>query len=183
MKYRTIVADPPWQYLKSAVTEGKSRLYAEDRYATMTMEKIAALPVREVAADNAHLYLWVTNPRLYHDRHDHQGTTPYDIMRAWGFDYRTTLTWVKGNGAGMGAYYRIDTEHVLFGIRGNAPIAPSNRVSNVFYAPRRGHSEKPEVFLDLVEQISPGPYLELFARRVRLGWQGWGEEWYEGAAW
>jgi N6-adenosine-specific RNA methylase IME4 len=175
--YRTIVADPPWQYLKSGVvSDGKGRRYAEDNYPTLTMEEIAALPVQELADENAHLYLWTTCPRLYHDRNRPDSPTPFDIMRGWGFDYRTLLTWVKGDRVGMGAYFRVDTEHVLFGIRGSAPIVPEMRESNVVRSARTRHSEKPDAFLDMVERVSPSPRIELFARRQRFGWDTWGDQ-------
>lgn len=178
MKYRTIVVDPPWQYRKgSGVNPERVRNYAEDHYPTMPMSEIASLPIGAMADVDAHLYLWVTCPRLYHDRNDHRGISPYDdIVRGWGFEYRTLLTWVKGSKVGMGAYYRIDTEHVLFCVRGNAPIAPSKRLSSVFVAARTRHSEKPAMFYDYVEQVSPAPRLDVFARQQRFGWDTWGNE-------
>ena len=179
--YRTIVADPPWQYRKSS-TEGSTgkphnlkRHVESGHYQTLTMRQIAALPVCEFAADNAHLYLWVTNPRLFGDRSDNS-FNPSHIMQAWGFEYRTMLTWVKQGAPGMGNYFRINTEHVLFGVRGNCQMPPALREPNVFYAPKAGHSIKPASFLDLVERVSPGPYLEMFARRARFGWDFWGDE-------
>ena len=177
VKYRTIVADPPWQYVKDKLAaRNKMARWSEAYYPTMTMREIAELPVANLAADKAHLYLWITNPRLYGDRNDFS-FNPAQLMKAWGFEYRTTLTWVKQGAPGMGNYFRVNTEHVLFGIRGSCQIEPSNRRSNVIVAPRGSkHSAKPESFLDLVEQVSPGPYLELFARRNRFGWDTWGNE-------
>jgi N6-adenosine-specific RNA methylase IME4 len=135
---------------------------------------IAALPVADLADDSAHLYLWVTNPRLFKEERDEAG--PIEILRAWGFRYITALTWHKLGAPGMGFYFRGDTEHVLFGIRGKAPIDPAIRVSNHFAAPRTVHSAKPDRFYEIVERVSPGPYLELFARRRRYGWDVWGNE-------
>jgi len=174
--YGTIVADPPWQYRKAARTAPKppgNRDWVDDLYSTMTMPEIAAMPVVDLAATNAHLFMWTTNPRLYGDRGD-LSINPAHILEAWGFRYVSLLTWVKGGSPGMGSYFRGDTEHVLFGVRGKAPIPPELRESNVIMAPRGGHSVKPDAFGDLVEKVSPGPYVELFARQPRLGWDSWG---------
>lgn len=184
-KYRTIVADPPWRYRsgdilmrgwrKTAIVESsKASRSAEGHYTTMTNAEIAALPVRELADDNAHLYLWVTNPRLFGERDG--STSPREIVEAWGFRYVTLLTWVKTGPMGLGFHFRGHTEHVVFAVRGDVRIPPERREPNVITAPRRGHSQKPEAFFDLVERVSPGPYLEMFARRQRLGWDTWGDQ-------
>lgn len=173
--YSTIVADPPWAYRQSRITTrtGNHKVGAEDKYSTLTIDEIAALPVRDLAATNAHLYLWVTNPKLYGDRSG--GPTPRDVMEAWGFKYVTCLTWVKKPGAlGMGFYFRGETEHVLFGLRGDLPIPVERRRPNWLMAAKRGHSIKPDALMDLVEQVSPGPYVELFSRTPRMGWDSWG---------
>lgn len=176
-KYGTIVADPPWRYRKSAQPNGTthSREFVSDLYDTLTMQEIAALPVQELAADDAHLYLWVTVPRLFGER-DHPDFGPVEIMGAWGFRYVTMLTWVKTGAPGMGSYYRIDTEHVLFGVRGHAPILPANRMRNVITAARGRHSEKPARLYEMAEAVSPAPRLEMFARSHRVGWASWGLE-------
>jgi N6-adenosine-specific RNA methylase IME4 len=175
--YRTIVADPPWRYRVSAgITTRTSHgtACAEDNYPTMTNAEIMALPVRDLAADNAHLYVWVTNPKLYGDK---DRITPRDIVEAWGFQYITLLTWIKKPGAlGMGFYFRGETEHVVFAKRGDAPIPTSQREVNWFFAAKRRHSEKPDSFMDMVERVSPAPRLEMFSRRARLGWDTWGNE-------
>lgn len=178
MTYRTIVADPPWAYDRDSGL-GSSRA-AADNYATMTNADIAALPVGDMAAEGAHLYLWVTNPRLFAEARDGMG--PVEILRGWGFRYVTMLTWHKLGAPGMGWWFRGDTEHVLFGVKGRMPIAPEVRESNHFAASRTGHSAKPDRFYELVERVSPGPYLELFARRRRYGWDVWGNEAPEFAA-
>lgn len=181
--YSTIVADPPWAYRQSRITTrtGDHKVGAEDKYSTLSIEDIAALPVAELADKNAHLYLWVTNPKLYGDRTD--GPTPHDVMTAWGFRYVTCLTWIKKPGAlGMGFYFRGETEHVLFGIKGDLPIPTDRREVNWFKAAKRGHSVKPAAFMDLVERVSPGPYVELFARAPRLGWDSWGHGFEERTA-
>lgn len=172
--YRTIVIDPPWQY-----RDGLGRRGAGAQYPTMTNAEIAALPVADLAADSAHLYLWVTNPRLFGEPGE---ISPVDMLTGWGFRYLTVLTWHKLGSPGMGWYFRGDTEHVLFGIRGRAPIAEADRLSNHFAAPRTVHSAKPDRFYEIVEQVSPEPRLEMFARRRRVGWDVWGNEAPEFAA-
>lgn len=158
--FRTIVADPPWPYGNTA-TRGS----AEDHYPTMSMDELAALDVAGLADDSAHLYLWVTNGFL------REG---FDLIDAWGFVYKACLTWVKPQ-MGLGNYFRGATEHVLFAVRGRLPTLSRSTV-NWFEARRGRHSAKPDTFYDLVETSSPGPYLELFARRQRLGWSSWGNE-------
>lgn len=158
--FRVVVADPPWQYGNKA-----TRGAAEDHYSTMTIEELCALEVETRAADDAHLYLWVTNGFL------REG---FDVLAAWGFTYKTCLTWVKPQ-MGMGNYFRSSTEHVLFGVRGNLRTQ-DRALMNWFQAPRGRHSAKPDSFFDLVERASAGPYLEMFSRRRRLGWTGWGAE-------
>jgi N6-adenosine-specific RNA methylase IME4 len=181
VRYGTIVADPPWRYSATSEAkpqEGRSSRMVEGHYPTMSVEEIAALPVAELAAERSHLYLWVTNPRLYGNNRDSGGKTltPLDIVEAWGFSYITLLTWVKTGAPGMGFYFRGMTEHVIFAARNKCPIPTDKRESNVFTAPRGRHSEKPDNFMDLVERVSPGPYLEMFSRRARFGWDTWGDE-------
>lgn len=168
--YRTIVADPPWRYDNGTVPQGG----VEHQYGTMTPDELVALPVRDMADTNAHLYLWVTNLHLREGR-------PFEIVEAWGFRYMTLLTWHKLGPIGLGYYFRGETEHVIFGVRGRAPIA-SRSERNHFAAGKGRHSEKPARFYEMVERVSPGPYLELFARRRRYGWDVWGNEAPEAAA-
>lgn len=163
-RYRTIVADPPWRYDNGTVPQGG----VEHHYGTMTPDEIIAVPVAVLADDSAHLYLWVTNLHLREGR-------PFDILEAWGFRYVTLLTWHKLGPIGLGYYFRGETEHVLFGVRGKAPLADKS-ARNHFAATKGRHSEKPDRFYELVERVSPGPYLELFARRRRYGWDVWGNE-------
>ena len=169
-RYRTIVADPPWQTAEGRTAPSSS--WGKPRagrvpYETMTQDEIAALPVGDLAADEAHIYVWTTNTYL---------ETAYSLVRAWGFRTAQVLVWVKSpRGIGLGGAFTNTTEFVLFGWRGKCD--PKTRVdSSWFHWPRGAHSVKPEAFLDLVEQVSPGPYLELFARRQRLGWDTWGNE-------
>jgi N6-adenosine-specific RNA methylase IME4 len=131
----------------------------------MTLDEICSLRVDRLATDNAHLWLWVTNASL------HAGKT---VMEAWGFTYRSCLTWIKPR-FGLGVYLRNQTEHVLLGTRGRAPVLFRSQ-GTWFYAPRQEHSRKPDEQYAIIERCSPGPYLELFARRKRLGWDVWGNE-------
>ncbi len=168
-KYRTIVADPPWGYRTARITTTGRQRRAEaiGHYLTVRAEDLAALPVAALAEDDAHLYLWTTNPIL---------PEAFPVMEAWGFRYVTLLTWEKRGTLGMGFSFRNQTEHILFGIRGALPIPPEKRERTIFAAPKGRHSEKPDCFLDMVQRVSPGPYLELFARRARFGWDYWGDE-------
>jgi N6-adenosine-specific RNA methylase IME4 len=134
----------------------------------MTLDDICALPVADLAhKGGAHLYVWTINAFL---------EQTYEVARAWGFKPSTLLTWCKPpNGIGLGGSYSLTTEHVLFCRRGT--WAATERIDTTWFKwPRSAHSAKPEAFLDMVERVSPGPYVELFARRDRLGWDTWGNE-------
>lgn len=160
--YTTIMADPPWRYLTAANYRGS----AERHYSTLTIAEIAYMPVRDLAADDAHLWLWTTNA-LMEDAHR--------VARAWDFTPLTIVTWCKP-GPGVGHYLRNNTEHMILASRGRA-ITPEKKPLSTWYQwPRSAHSEKPAASYELIEQVSLGPYLELFARRRRLGWDGWGHE-------
>lgn len=170
-KYRTIVADPPWKY---ELRQSDASHRARAPYPMMTTEEIIGLPVANWAPDNAHLYLWTTNAHMV-DAHQ--------IAKAWGFDVKTILTWAKGRiegnrfiqHIGTGNYYRGSTEHVLFCIRGSLKTRFQD-MTTLFIAPRREHSEKPLAFYDMVERMSPGPYLDVFARSQRFNWDTFGNE-------
>jgi N6-adenosine-specific RNA methylase IME4 len=182
MKYRTIVADPPWQYeaskngkfvMPKPVEDWGTRGVETQGYASMPVSDIAALPIRKLADDHAHLYLWTTNAFM---------EQAHQVARSWGFDQKTILTWGKvyqddylRPSMKTGFYYRGATEHVLFCVRGSLRL--NGTWPTLFLWPRLAkHSQKPDAFYDLVEQASPGPYVELFARRHRLGWDVWGNE-------
>jgi N6-adenosine-specific RNA methylase IME4 len=158
-RYRTILADPPWDVLQS------SPLGAERHYPLMTLDRIAAMPVGDLAANDAHLWLWVTNATL---------RAGYDVIEAWGFTPRSPLTWIKPR-LGLGVYLRNATEHLLFATRGRAPVAYRGQPTWMF-APLQEHSHKPEEQYGVIERVSPGPYLELFARRRQPGWDVWGNQ-------
>ena len=177
MKYRTIVADPPWPQKDSGPrTEPVRGGWAAPKwigtrsvvpYPRMSLDEITALPIRAMADTNAHLYLWTTNRFL---------KNAYSIAEEWGFKASTVLTWCKAPmGLGMGGTFANTTEFCLFCRRGAQPA--KQRIDSTWFAwPRGKHSQKPEAFIDLVEQVSPGPYVELFSRRHRLGWDVWGNE-------
>jgi N6-adenosine-specific RNA methylase IME4 len=200
-RYRTIVADPPWDY-EGMMAPWRSGL--EPTYESMTLSAIKALPVRELAEDAAHLYLWAVLPLM---------AEAFDVVREWGFRPCTVLTWCKP-GVGLGGGFRGNTEHLIVARRGTSPainptcgdcggrdrgvrkcacVAPNwrhngqavppveppfqDKAEGTWYiAPRAEHSAKPDLFVDLIERMSPGPYVELFARRARFHWDYWGDE-------
>ena len=100
----------------------------------------------------------------------------FDVMKAWGFTYRTTITWVKTNGFGTGNYFRGTTEHLLFGTKGKAPTLVNDQPTHILADRPPGHSVKPEVVYDIIERCSPGPYIRLFARTQRPEWSSWGNQ-------
>ena len=167
--FRCIVADPPWPYkarMRSDAANGKlMRAVPFDEYATMPVDDIAALPVRDVAADGCHLYLWTTQAFL---------RDAYTVIDAWGFKQGALLVWSKPP-MGVCGTYVCSAEFCIFARRGTL-VAKRRHIGTVFSWSRGRHSAKPEAFQDMVETISPGPYLELFARRPRPGWTVWGNE-------
>jgi N6-adenosine-specific RNA methylase IME4 len=167
-RYRTIVADPPWHLDRGGPQTGfQPGARTALPYPTMTLDDIASLPIAELAHRGGHLYIWTINAYV---------EQTYEVARAWGFKPSTLLTWCKPpNGLGLGGAYSLTTEHVLFARRGVCRAA--TRIDTTWFAwPRGRHSAKPEAFQDVVERVSPGPYLELFARRSRPGWDVWGNE-------
>ncbi len=166
MKYKTILADPPWMERGG----GRIKRGADRHYPLMKTIDIMAIPVQEIADENSHLYLWVTNNFL---------TDGLKVMEAWGFRYVTMITWVKDK-IGLGQYFRGITEHCLFGVRGNLPykIIDGKRQQGitVITAPKTIHSEKPEELRPMIEKVSYPPYVELFARNKVDGWHAWGNE-------
>jgi N6-adenosine-specific RNA methylase IME4 len=172
--FGTILADPPWQFQNRTgkMAPEHKRL---SRYSTMTLDDILAMPVSGVAADTAHLYLWVPNALL---------PEGLRVLEAWGFQYKSNIVWHKvrkdggPDGRGVGFYFRNTTELVLFGVRGkNARTLPPGRSQvNILRTMKREHSRKPDEMYDLVESCSSGPFLELFARGTRPGWTGWGNQ-------
>jgi N6-adenosine-specific RNA methylase IME4 len=166
--YNTIVADPPWptNNPKARGQVGMADAKPAAHYSTMSIDDICAMPVADLAAKNAHLYLWATSSGL---------DAGLAVAEAWGFTYKTTLTWCKDGTLGLGAYFRTQTEHVLFCVRGSLPtLDPAKGQRTYFHAPKIGHSRKPPAFGDIVEACSPGPFVELFCREPRMGWDTWG---------
>lgn len=160
--FQTIVIDPAWDYSEEGDNDAFGRI--RPSYHTMPMEEIEALPIAQIADENAHLYLWVTNRTLYKAFH---------LLEAWGFRYITCLTWIKPH-YGVGNYYRSQTEHVLFGVRGSQPLKRHD-AGTWFEAPCGKHSAKPDKFYELVESCSYAPYIDIFGRKERDGWTVWGE--------
>lgn len=171
--FSTILADPPWQFQNRTgkmAPEHKRLL----RYPTMTLREIKELPVSKVAANPSHLYLWCPNALLQEG---------LEVMRAWGFEYKSNLVWHKerkdggSDGRGVGFYFRNVTELILFGVKGKMrTLQPGRSQVNYLSTRKREHSRKPDEIFDIVESCSPGPYLELFARFPRDGWCQWGNE-------
>ena len=159
-RYGTILADPPWKVPSQRGSYGAGR-----HYPLMSIDEICVLRVGALAAENAHLWLWVTNA---------DWREQIAVMEVWGFTYRSCLTWIKPR-FGLGQYLRNQTEHVLLGTRGKAPVLFRGQ-GTWLYAPLQEHSHKPEEQYAVIERCSPGPYLELFARRKHPGWDAWGNE-------
>lgn len=173
-KFRTILADPPWRFNNRTgkMAPEHKRLY---RYHSMTFEEIKELPVSMLADEKCHLYLWIPNALVK------EGV---EVMKYWGFEYKTNIIWykVRKDGGpdrrGVGFYFRNVTEMVLFGIRGknNRTLQPARTMPNIISSRKREHSRKPDELYDIIEKCSSGPYLELFARHPRPGWSQWGDE-------
>lgn len=183
-KFGTIMADPPWQFQNKTgkVAPEHKRL---NRYSTMSLADICAMPVQQLSEDTAHLYLWVPNALL---------PDGLKVMEAWGFQYKSNIIWEKvrkdggPDGRGVGFYFRNVTEILLFGVRGkNArTLAPGRSQVNYIEAEepdgdvlktrKREHSRKPDEQYRIIESCSRGPYLELFARGARPGWSVWGNQ-------
>lgn len=171
--YGTILADPPWRFNNRSgkMAPEHKRL---NRYSTLSLEQIKSIPVSSVAAADSHLYLWVPNALL---------PEGLQVMEAWGYSYKTNLIWHKirkdggPDGRGVGFYFRNTTEIILFGVRGSLrTLRPGRSQVNIILSRKREHSRKPDEQYDIIEQCSPGPYLELFARGSREGWNQWGNE-------
>ena len=172
-RYGTILADPPWKFDNSTgkVAPEHKRLM---RYPTLSLQEIKELPIAQLALPKSHLYLWVPNAMIMEG---------LEVMKRWGFTYKTNIVWYKTrkdggpDGRGVGFYFRNVTELLLFGTRGNfRTLAPGRRQVNVIVKQKREHSRKPDEQYPIIEACSPGPYLELFARCQRGGWDQWGNE-------
>lgn len=176
--FATILADPPWQFTNKTgkVAPEHRRL---SRYSTMKLDEIKALPIADLTAPTAHLYLWCPNALLA------EGLA---VMQAWGFTYKANIVWHKirkdggPDGRGVGFYFRNVTELILFGVKGkNArTLKPGRKQVNFLATRKREHSRKPDEQYDIIEACSPGPFVELFARGSRKGWVTWGNQADEG---
>jgi N6-adenosine-specific RNA methylase IME4 len=170
--YRTIVADPPWAYAEGFPTQSRHDGVNNDPvrvvplpYSSLAVEDIAALPVRDLADTDARLFLWTTNRYL---------PAAFTIAVAWGFRYRQCLVWHKADGNMGGSVAPNSAEFLLVCVRGTPPLTSKARSAVLTTAHAPSHSMKPPQYLDLIESVSPGPYVELFARQGRLGWDAWG---------
>lgn len=177
-KYRVIYADPPWTF-KTYSKKGIGRS-AEAHYDCMPIEEICRIPVNEWTTQNALLFLWVTDPLL---------PRAMEIIDAWGFTYKTVgFYWVKLNKSaqveqlsekdfftGLGFWTRANPEMCLLATKGH-PKRKSSSIRRLIISPRREHSRKPDEAYERIEQLVDGPYLEMFARRARAGWDGWGNQ-------
>lgn len=169
-KFRTIVADPAWLKNQSS---GGGYGGAIKHYALMSPERIRNMPVAELADDNAHLYLWVTNSNI---------DEGLEVAKAWGFKYITVFHWIKPK-LGVGNYLRNASESCIFAVRGKLPPKCRTQINWLISYPT-AHSEKPREFMSIVERVSPGPYLELFCRKRPASsekWYCWGNETEGGA--
>lgn len=172
--FKTVLADPPWQFQNRTgkVAPEHRRL---NRYSTMTLDEICELPVADCVDVTAHLYLWVPNALL---------PDGLRVMREWGFEYKSNIIWRKirkdggSDGRGVGFYFRNVTEIILFGVRGkNArTLDPGRTQVNYIESRKREHSRKPDEQYPLIEECSPGPFLEMFSRGTRPGWTVWGNQ-------
>lgn len=168
--YRTILADPPWSY-DNKRTGGSLKSGADQKYGTLSVRQIRAIPVHTIAHPDSCLLLWVTMPFLP------EGLL---VMESWGYKYKTSIIWEKIGRLGMGFWFRCQTEICLVGSKGS--MKPFHcQQKNIFKALSPGHSVKPDEFFKLVESFIPDPRLEMFARLRRPGWDVWGDQAPEGS--
>ncbi len=172
-KMSTILADPPWRFQNRTgkMAPEHKRL---NRYPTLSLDEIKEIPVHLAANNNSHLYLWVPNALLKEG---------LEVMGAWGFKYKSNLIWHKvrkdggPDGRGVGFYFRNTTEIILFGVRGSMrTLQPGRSQVNIIRSQKQEHSRKPDELYDIIENCSSGPYLELFARGIRKGWNVFGNQ-------
>lgn len=169
-KFKTIYADPPWFEMGGGqIKRGANAHYELMRTIDICNLQIDGRHVSWLADDNAHLYLWVTNNFL---------ADGLRVMDAWGFQYKTCITWVKDR-IGLGQYFRGQTEHLLFGVKGMVPYKKINgkraQGKTYYYYPKSEHSRKPHEFYNMIEHVSSPPFIELFARNKHEGWESWGD--------
>lgn len=160
-KYFVLYADPPWQYQNVGFDES-----AEQKYSTMPVEKICALPIKELITDKAVLFLWVTNAFI------NEGL---QVCETWGFKYKTNFAWIKSSGPSIGWFTRSRHELLFIATRGGG-VHPEEKFNSWFESKVKAHSKKPELIYGIIEKMYSGPYVELFARNTRKGWDSWGNE-------
>jgi N6-adenosine-specific RNA methylase IME4 len=172
-RYGTILIDPPWRFANRTVKMAPEHKRLR-RYETMSFEDIGLLPVALHAMPQSHLYMWCPNALILEG---------LQIMKGWGFTYKTNIVWYKTrkdggpDGRGVGFYFRNVTEMLLFGTRGKLrTLKPGRTQVNIIVSRKEEHSKKPEQAYEIIEACSPGPYLELFARQRRTGWEWWGDQ-------
>jgi len=158
-KFACIISDPPYELNQ------RGNYGAHKHYNVESIERIKSMPISDLCEENAHFWLWIPTNLLEYG---------YQILRSYGFTPRSLFSWVKPR-MGLGVYLRNATEHVIFGTRGKAPVKFKGQPNWGFF-PLQDHSHKPEEFHKIVERVSPGPYLELFARRKFPGWSVWGNQ-------
>jgi len=187
-KYNIIYADPAWEQKAGRPLSGgykkekgvqvfnpKSDKSANLPYNTMKFEDIVNVPIKNLTADNCHLYLWVTNKYLMKAE---------EVVKAWGFKYSTTLVWCKKPiGSGMGGTFKVSTEYLIFATKGKVNELVNKKINGTWFEEKRQyvngypcHSKKPDFFYELIEKVSKGKKLELFSRNIRQGWDAWGDE-------
>lgn len=180
-RYRVLVVDPPWNQGKTGLRKVRPNQATVLDYPTLSKGELLDLPVGDWAAEQSFLWLWATNSK---DRKTGEPVLrmAFDLLEAWGFSFYTLITWNKRTGPCPFGPYQIVTEHVLFGYRGKARFERGQlgRMQTVFTETATRHSAKPDSFYELVARHFPGPRLDVFARQVRQGYDGWGNE-YDGA--
>lgn len=172
-KYGTILMDPPWNYKQKLAPHSNTRGGAIQHYNLMTLEELKALPIHSLAEEDCILWLWVTNSFIQEG---------FELLKHWGFEYKTMLTWGKTQ-FGIGYWLRGQTEHLLLAVRGNPRKhfkgingACGNNYSTLLIEKRRQHSRKPDRIYTMIENLSPDPRIEIFARNKREGWDVWGNQ-------
>lgn len=173
-KFTTVLADPPWQFSNRTgkMAPEHKRL---NRYSTLSLEEIKSLPVGDICTEKAHLYLWIPNALIQEG---------LETMKDWGFQYKSNIVWQKirkdgePDGRGVGFYFRNTTELILFGVKGKGfrTLQPGRSQVNVIKSRKREHSRKPDEQYEIIENCSPGKYLELFGRGKRKNWTVWGDQ-------